>query len=377
MLSKCLSISHITLYVSNARQAALNYCFQYGFRPFRYRGLESGDRLQASHAVINNDVVLVFTSPLIYSKLNDHINHHIATHGDAVKDIAFNVESVDEMVRQIQQTSDQPVRQWSESDANGTVKYVNVSAFGDTTHTLIERNGYPRNLFLPGWQSSPLESALKNSIWSELSSIDLQFIDHLAANQIYGQMSKVVKWYERVLGFRRYWSADDTIIETQLSGLKSVFVTNANQQIKIPVVEAKPGPRRSQIQEFLDYNYGPGVQHIAFNTSDICDTVAKLRHRGVEFLSTPDTYYIQLRERLRKCNLNIIDHDIDRLKKLNILMDFDNNGYLLQIFTKPVEDRPTLFFELIERHNYNGFGAGNIKALFEAVEAQQQLRGNL
>ncbi|CAG2171514.1 unnamed protein product [Oppiella nova] len=375
MMSKVMSISHITLYVSNAKQTAINYCFQYGFRPFRYRGLESGDRLQSSHAVINNNVILVFVSPLIHCEDNDHISGHIARHGDAVKDIAFNVNSLDELVPQLRHKSGQDVKQWCESDNNGSVKFSKLLAFGDITHTLIERNDYPKDLFLPGWQSSPLQTVLKNSIWSQLEPIDLRFIDHVAVNQPVGQMSSLVNWYENVLGFQRFWSVDDTIIGTQLSGLRTIFMTNENENIKIPVVEPGPGAKRSQIQEFLDYNYGPGVQHIALYTSDICVTVAKLKLRGVEFLSTPDIYYERLTERL-KCD-DVVKHEICKLQELRILVDFDENGYLLQIFTKPVDDRPTLFFEIIERHNYNGFGAGNIKALFEAIEAQQILRGNL
>ncbi|CAG2112348.1 unnamed protein product [Medioppia subpectinata] len=194
MLSKCVSISHVTLYVSNARQTALNFCLQYGFSPFRYRGLESGDRLRSSHAVINNDVVFVFVSPLIHCEDNHNICTHITRHGDAVKDIAFNVNSMDDLVQHIKLNSGQEVKQWSESDPKGNVKFSRLSAFGDTTHTLIERNGYPKELFLPGWQSSTLESALKNSLWSKLEPTNIRFIDHLAINQPVGQIQPLIKW---------------------------------------------------------------------------------------------------------------------------------------------------------------------------------------
>lgn len=375
MLGKCLSISHITFYVSNAKQTALNYCFQFGFKPFRYRGLESGDRFQSSHAVINNNIILVFVSPLINCDQNIIINNNLIKSGDSVKDIAFNVDSIEELVSKISK-SGQIVDQWLDSDNNGRVKFANLSAFGDITHTLIERNDYPKELFLPGWKISPLNKIVKESIWTKLPSIDLQFIDHLAVNQSVGLISSIVKWYEKTLGFHRFCSVDDTIISTQFSGLKSIFIANENESIKMPISESALGSKKSQIEEFIEYNGGPGIQHIALYTNDICHTVDQLKYRGVEFLSTPDTYYEQLRERLKSCNF-LVDYEISKLHKLNILVDFDENGYLLQIFTKPLQDRPTLFFELIERHNFNGFGAGNIKALFEAIEAQQALRGNL
>lgn len=209
-----------------------------------------------------------------------------------------------------------------------------------------------------------------------LPPVGLQFVDHCVGNQPDDEMESATKWYEKVLQFHRFWSVDDSQIHTEYSALRSIVVTNYEETIKMPINEPAPGLRKSQIQEYVDYYGGAGIQHIALNTNDIITAVSNLSKRGLEFLSVPDTYYHKLKEEMAKCG-TVVEEDFNKLRELKILIDYDENGYLLQIFTKPMQDRPTLFFEVIQRHNHNGFGAGNFKALFEAIEADQAERGNL
>lgn len=256
-------------------------------------------------------------------------------------------------------------------DENGRVVMASIATYGDTIHTFVERKAY-KGAFLPNYipvvEKDPLESLLP--------SARLNFVDHCVGNQPDLEMVSACELYERQLGFHRFWSVDDEQIHTEYSALRSIVMADWDEMVKMPINEPANGRKRSQIQEFVDYYGGSGVQHIAFNTTDIISSIRNLRDRGVEFLSIPATYYTHLRDRLAVAKITVAEC-IDELEKLHILVDFDDHGYLLQIFTKPVEDRPTLFLEVIERHNHQGFGAGNFKSLFEAIEAEQEKRGNL
>jgi 4-hydroxyphenylpyruvate dioxygenase len=260
---------------------------------------------------------------------------------------------------------------WEEKDENGSVKYAIVRTYGDTTHTFVDRANY-KGLFLPGYTPSKVVDPLDNI----LPDCQLQVVDHIVGNQPDLEMSNAVEWYERNLMFHRFWSVDDKMMHTDYSALRSIVVTNYEETIKMPINEPAPGKRKSQIQEYVDYYGGAGVQHIAMSTPDIISTIKNLRARGQQFLEVPDTYYINLEERLKTSPIKIKE-DMQELRRLKILVDFDDKGYLLQIFTKLMQDRPTLFLEVIQRFNHQGFGAGNFKSLFEAIEADQAERGNL
>jgi len=246
-----------------------------------------------------------------------------------------------------------------------------VKTYGDTTHTFVERLNYP-GLFLPGYKVHPSRDLLA----AKLPEVGLNFIDHVVGNQPDAEMEPASDWYEKNLQFHRFWSVDDSQIHTEFSALRSIVVTNYEETIKMPINEPAAGKKKSQIQEYVDYYGGAGVQHIALNTSDIIRAITNLRARGTEFLQVPDTYYTTLKENLRNSKVKVTE-DMNKLQELNILVDYDDNGYLLQIFSKPLQDRPTVFLEVIQRHNHSGFGAGNFKSLFEAIEADQDERGNL
>lgn len=261
---------------------------------------------------------------------------------------------------------------WEERDEGGVVRCCQVKTYGDTVHTLLDRSQY-RGLFLPHFKPPPVP---QDKILAKLPDIGLDFIDHVVGNQPDLHMEGAAKWYEQSLVFHRFWSVDDSQIHTEYSALRSIVVTNWDETIKMPINEPAPGKRKSQIQEYVDYYGGAGVQHIAMNTSNIIKAISNLRERGMLFLQVPKIYYKQLRERLSKSRTKIKE-DMDIIEKLNILVDFDEDGYLLQIFTKNMQDRPTVFLEVIQRNNHQGFGAGNFKALFEAIELDQAERGNL
>lgn len=365
-----LHFDHVTFWVGNAKQAASYYCTKMGFVPLAYKGLETGSREVAAHVVKQNRIIFVFMSP--YNPGNIEMGDHLVTHGDGVKDIAFEVEDLDAIVQRAKARGGKIVRDiWEETDEGGTARFAIVQTFGDTTHTFIERSNY-QGLFLPGYKP-PIQKdiSLKN-----LPPAGLDFVDHCVGNQPDDEMVPASDWYEKSLMFHRFWSVDDKQIHTEYSALRSIVVTNYEETIKMPINEPAPGKKKSQIQEYVDYYGGPGIQHIALNTKDIIKAITNLRARGMEFLSIPDTYYTTLKEKLKSSKVKITE-DMNQLQKLNILVDYDDNGYLLQIFTKPMQDRPTLFLEVIQRHNHQGFGAGNFKALFEAIEADQAERGNL
>ncbi|KAK6476467.1 4-hydroxyphenylpyruvate dioxygenase-like [Huso huso] len=361
---------HLTFWVGNAKQAASFYCNKMGFEPVGYKGLETGSREMVCHVVKQDKIIFVFSSPL--NPGNEEMGAHLVTHGDGVKDVAFTVKDCDFLVQKARERGAVIVKEpFIEEDKHGKVKLAVIQTYGDTTHTLVERMDY-KGLFLPGFEA-PL---FRDPLLDTLPSGKLNFIDHVVGNQPDTELVPVVDWYEKNLLFHRFWSVDDKQLHTDFSALRSIVVANHEETIKMPINEPAMGKRKSQIQEYVEYYGGPGVQHIAMNTSDIITAIRNLKERGMEFMTVPDTYYKQLREQLRGSKTKI-NEDLDILEELKILVDFDEGGYLLQIFTKPVQDRPTLFLEVIQRNNHQGFGAGNFKSLFEAIEADQEARGNL
>ncbi|KAK5645405.1 hypothetical protein RI129_006705 [Pyrocoelia pectoralis] len=364
-----LNFHHLTFYVGNAKQAATYFITRMGFQPFAYKGLETGSREYAAHAVKQNKIVFVFVSP--YGEMQKDMNEHIIKHGDGVKDISFEVEDLDNILLIAKQRGAKVVRDiWKESDPYGTVKFATIQTYGDTTHTLIDKSLY-KGFFLPSY-----EELSQDPVTKLLPVTNLDFIDHVVGNQPDLQMEPVAKWYETILQFHRFWSVDDSQIHTEYSALRSIVMSNWDETIKMPINEPANGKKKSQIQEYVDYYGGGGVQHIALNTQDIITSVKNLRARGVEFLKVPDTYYDMIRERLKHSKVKVAE-DISVLQELHLLIDYDENGYLLQIFTKNLQDRPTVFLEVIQRRNFNGFGAGNFKTLFTAIEIDQEKRGNL
>ncbi|MYL65981.1 4-hydroxyphenylpyruvate dioxygenase [Bacillus hwajinpoensis] len=351
-------VDYLEIYVGNAKQASHYFCKAFGFKPVAYSGLETGDREKVSYVLQQNNIRLVLSGALS----NDHpIAEFVKLHGDGVKDIALTVESVDSAYKEAAERGAielSPPKEYK--DENGVVKMAVIGTYGDTIHTLVERKNYS-GLFLPGYKK------FEGTIPSKETG--LLGIDHCVGNV--ESMEEWVSYYENVMGFKQMIHFDDEDISTEYSALMSKVMHNGGR-IKFPINEPANGKRKSQIQEYLDYYNGPGVQHIAVLTNDIVDTVAKLRDGGVEFLETPDDYYDVLTERVGE-----IDEEISKLRELKILVDRDDEGYLLQIFTKPVVDRPTLFIEVIQRKGAKGFGEGNFKALFQAIEREQERRGNL
>lgn len=343
---KFLSFDHITFYVGNAKQAASYYTTRMGFVELAYQGLETGSRQLAKYAVRQNKIIFVFASA--YEPGNEEFGNHLVRHGDGVKDVAFEVQDLDVIVKRAQERGAVMVRQtWEEKDEFGTVRFATVKTYGDTQHTFVERKNY-RGLFLPGFKPPMYDDMLAKL----LPPVNLDFIDHVVGNQPDLQMESVASWYEKVLMFHRFWSVDDSQIHTEYSALRSIVMSNYEETVKMPINEPANGKKKSQIKEYVDYYGGAGVQHIALNTSNIIKAIENLRARGMHFLSVPDTYYDQLRERLKSSGVKIKE-DMNVLQKLNILIDYDENGYLLQIFTKNMQDRPTLFLEVIQRHNHN------------------------
>jgi 4-hydroxyphenylpyruvate dioxygenase len=368
---KFLAFDHVTFWVGNAKQAATYYCVRLGFEEVGYRGLETGSRQVTSHVVQQNKIIFVFSSQLEPDTPKE-IGEHLSRHGDAVKDVAFDVEDLDAIYKHAVARGATVVREpWEETDEDGTVRLATIRTYGDTCHTLVDRSKY-KGWFMPGFQ----RINAKDPVVSRLPKCDLQMIDHIVGNQPDLEMTPVAEWYERVLQFHRFWSVDDKTMHTEYSALSSIVVANYEETIKMPINEPAQALKKSQIQEYVDYNGGAGVQHIALSTSDIIASVRTLLARGVEFLHVPDKYYDNLRERLKTSKV-VVKEDLKTLQELKILVDFDNNGYLLQLFTKIMQDRPTLFIEIIQRSNNTGFGAGNFKALFESIEHDQGQRGNL
>jgi 4-hydroxyphenylpyruvate dioxygenase len=352
---------YIEFYVGNAKQASLFYQHCMGFQLVAYAGPETGVRDKASYVLQQNKIRFVLTTAL---KQNSEIAQHVAKHGDGVKVLAL---WVDDARKSFYETTSRGAQAAHEpqvlKDENGEVIISSIKTYGETLHTFVERKNY-KGVFLPGFK------AVKNSV--EPKAIGLKHVDHCVGNVELGKMNEWVSFYENVMGFKLLLTFDDKDISTEYSALMSKVVSNGNGYIKFPINEPAEGKKKSQIEEYLDFYNGPGVQHIAIATDDIITTVSELRKRGMEFLYVPDTYYDDVLDRV-----GTIEEDLKELRKLNILIDRDEEGYLLQIFTKPVQDRPTLFFEIIERNGAKSFGKGNFKALFESIEREQALRGNL
>jgi 4-hydroxyphenylpyruvate dioxygenase len=352
---------YVELYVGNAKQSALFYQYAFGFELIAYSGPETGVRDRASYVLKQDKIRLVLTSPL---SAEHPIAEHIRRHGDGVKVLALWVDDAEKSWRETTSRGAESVSSPEViQDQYGEVKIASIRTYGETIHTFVERKNYS-GVFLPGY------TARKSTYQAQ--GIGLKYIDHCVGNVALGEMNRWVDFYENVMGFKLLLTFDDKDISTEYSALMSKVVSNGNGYIKFPINEPAEGKKKSQIEEYLDFYGGPGVQHMAIATDDICHTVSELRKRGVEFLEVPSTYYDDLLDRVGK-----IDEDIQPLKALNILVDRDEEGYLLQIFTKPVQDRPTLFFEIIQRKGATSFGKGNFKALFEAIEREQELRGNL
>ena len=353
---------HLELWVGNAKQAAYWYEHALGFERVAYAGPETGLRDRASYVLEQGDIRLVLTTAL----REDHeISRHQAHHGDGVRDIALTVPDATEAYRQAVQRGASGVREPTKiEDEHGAVELAAIATYGDTIHTFVERSGY-EGAFLPGFVSVSANGQAQGDA-------GLVNIDHIVGNVELGRMDEWVEFYERVFGMTNILHFGDEQIHTEYSALMSKVMSDGEGKIKFPINEPAEGKRKSQIEEYLEFNGGPGVQHVALQSDDIVRTVGTLQEHGVVFLSTPDAYYEDACERVGE-----IGEDWDDLRRLRILADRDEEGYLLQIFTKTAQDRPTLFFEVIERHGARGFGDGNFKALFEAIEREQALRGNL
>ena len=353
---------HLELWVGNAKQAAYFYEHAFGFTPVAYAGPETGVRDRASYVLEQNEIRFVLTSGL---RADSEICRFAWTHGDGVKDVALRVPSAEEAYRQAVQRGAVGVVEphWGE-DEYGRVELAAIGTYGENVHTFVNRSEY-EGAYLPGYR-------LLSSNGAGGNGIGLVALDHVVGNVELGRMNHWVSYYERTMGFTELIHFSDEAIHTEYSALMSKVMTGGEGKIKFPINEPAEGKRKSQIEEYLEFQGGPGVQHVALQTENIVRTVDALRERGIRFLDTPETYYEDAGERVGE-----ISEDWDDLRRLKILVDRDEEGYLLQIFTKPAQDRPTLFFEVIERHGARGFGEGNFKALFEAIEREQALRGNL
>lgn len=352
---------YLELYVSNSKQAAHYYKTAFGFKSLAYKGLETGSRELESYVIQQDKIRLVLTSPL---KSGTDVGKHIDKHGDGVKVTALWVDDATHAYEEaVKRGAKSFMTPQVEKDKDGNVVRSGIHTYGEVVHIFVERKDY-NGVFLPGyrkWESD-----------YQPEHVGLKFVDHMVGNVEEGKMNYWVKFYEEVMGFKQILSFDDKDISTEFTALMSKVMSNGNGRIKFPINEPAPGKKKSQVDEYLEFYEGEGVQHIAVATDDIVKTVSDLKSRGVEFLTVPTTYYDVLTERVGK-----IDEDIDSLRKLGILVDRDDEGYLLQIFTKTVQARPTMFFEIIQRKGATSFGKGNFKALFEAIEREQELRGTL
>jgi 4-hydroxyphenylpyruvate dioxygenase len=353
---------YVEFYVGNARQAAYYYRAAFGMKLVAYKGPETGTRDRASYLVQQDKIRFVLTTAL---SPDSEIADHVKLHGDGVHEIALWVDDAASAYRETTKRGARGVLEPTVlKDEHGKVRISAIAAYGDTLHGFVERKNY-RGVFLPGFRAVDGDDPVARPV-------GLKYIDHMVANVGWGQMNAWVGFYRDVMGFQLYQHFDEKDISTEYSALMSKVMSNGNGRVKFPINEPATGKRKSQIEEYLEFYHGPGVQHIAMATDDIIGTVSKLRAQGIQFLRVPTTYYDDLVERCGK-----IDEPVDQLAELGILVDRDDEGYMLQIFTKPVEDRPTLFYEVIQRKGSRSFGKGNFKALFEAIEREQGLRGNL
>ena len=353
---------HVELWVGNAKQAAFYYEHAFGFRRTAYAGPETGVRDRASYVLEQNDIRFVLTSAL---RRDSEVGDHAFVHGDGVKDIALRVPDAKEAYRQAVQRGARGIAEPHRvEDEFGAVELASIATYGDVVHTFVDRSQY-EGAYLPGYVAQEASNGSGDGV-------GLLAIDHIVGNVELGRMNHWVEFYERVFGMTEMLHFSDEDISTEYSALMSKVMTDGQGKIKFPINEPAEGKRKSQIEEYLEFNHGPGAQHIAMTSSNIVETVEALQRRGVAFLQTPEAYYDDTPDRVGD-----IDESWEDLRRLRILADRDDDGYLLQIFTKTAQDRPTLFFEVIERHGARGFGDGNFKALFEAIEREQALRGNL
>jgi 4-hydroxyphenylpyruvate dioxygenase len=351
----------IEFYVGNAKQSALYYQAAFGYEMIAYKGPETGNREYASYVLRQGKITLVLTSSLV----SDHyVNKHVAMHGDGVKVLALLVEDAEDAYNKaIERGAESAFPPEVQRDDDGQVVMAAIKTYGETIHTLVERKDY-NGVFLPGFVAKSSERPV--------TPVGLKYVDHCVGNVELGGMNKWVKFYQDVLGFKLLITFDDNDISTKYTALMSKVVSNGNGYIKFPINEPAKGLKKSQIEEYIEFYKGAGVQHIAVETDNIIFTVDQLRKNGVDFLYVPDNYYDTVLDRVGH-----IDEDLEDLKRLNILIDRDDEGYLLQIFTKPVQDRPTVFYEIIQRKGAKSFGKGNFQALFESIEREQALRGTL
>ena len=356
-----LGTDYVELYVGNAKQAAYYYISAWGFQPLAYCGLETGVKDRVSYVLQQDKIRLVLTSAL---QPDGPVNAHVNAHGDGVKVIALWVDDATKSWEETTARGGQScMKPETHVDENGSVVLSGIHTYGETLHVFVERKNY-NGIFLPGYKAwNPSYKA---------PEVGLKFIDHMVGNVGWNEMNKWCEFYAKVMGFAQLVSFDDKDISTDYTALMSKVMSNGNGRIKFPINEPASGKKKSQIEEYIDFYHGAGVQHIAVATDNILETVTALKTRGVEFLYVPETYYDDVLDRVGK-----IDEDLEPLKKLGILIDRDDEGYLLQLFTKPVLDRPTMFFEIIQRKGAKSFGKGNFKALFEAIEREQELRGTL
>ncbi|CAG8015979.1 unnamed protein product [Penicillium olsonii] len=388
-----VGFDHIHWFVGNPKQSASYWITRMGFRPIAYSGPENGSPYLVSYVVANCGATFILTGPVcgppkhssedLMCRASDHerttladVHEHLTVHGDGVKDVAFRI------VGDIQAVWDRAVENGARAiaeprivtvDGHGVLVSATIGTYGDTVHSLVNREKYSDDApFLPGYQVITAE----DPIMQLLPKVDLIEIDHCVGNQPWGGVDSIVQYYEDCLDFHRYWTVDDKDMCSEYSAMRSIVIASPNETIKMPMNEPATGKKQSQIEEFINYYHGAGVQHIAFRTNDIVTAVSQLQARGVQFLNVPAAYYADLRKRLSRVSW-ALDADVDVLERLNILADFDERGYLLQIFSKHVGDRPTVFVEVIQRNSFDGFGAGNFKSLFEAFEREQALRGNL
>ena len=356
---KLKKVHHVEFWAGNAKQSSYFYRKAFGFSQLAYSGLETGNREAASYVLSQGKIRFVITSPLT----SDHpAAEHIRKHGDGVRDIALHVEDADFAFAEAVRRGAKPaIEPHDVRDEHGSIRRAAVHTYGDTIHSFISYTDY-NGPFLPGYATAEIAG----------ESAGLLIVDHIVGNVELGKMNEWAEWYTKVMGFSRYITFDDKDISTEYSALMSIVMSDDNRVVKFPINEPAPGRKKSQIDEYLEWYGGPGAQHVALLCGDIIETVQKLKANGVEFLGIPDSYYDELPTRV-----GTIDEPIEKIRELKILVDRDEEGYLLQLFSKPVEDRPTVFFEIIQRKGAKGFGKGNFKALFESIEQEQAKRGNL
>lgn len=373
-----LGYDHATFYVGSVKSSAHYLMNVFGFRPYYSMNLETGSRNIVSKVVRNGNVIIELLSTVkpLHSTPEDpsvdEIHTHIAVHGDSVKDVAFKVDNVEAAYERALNGGGKAIMDpRTFTDENGQITIAKVGALADTIHTLIDRSKYRG--YLPGpYQKDESSHDIQPQYVVELSQID-----HIVQNDDWNMMNIDCDYYTNVFGFHQFWSVDDTMIHTAYSALKSTVMASENEIIKMPVNEPAKGLKTSQIEEFMDYNVTAGIQHLALRVDNIITAIDHMRKRGVEFIAVPDVYYSNLAARLKGSKHPEFEEDMKKIQDLGILVDFDEQGYLLQLFTRPLFDRPTFFFEIIQRHNHNGFGAGNFKSLFEVLEDDQARRGNL